>query len=262
MQAKKLLHTLLEKACFAMHGHRFSSLLTCCEALLFDQRLTLTQIGRAIDNQVAAKRNIKKVDRLLSNQLLHQESFSVYRELAKFFVSRVKTPVILVDWSDLTPTRSHFLMRATLAVKGRPITLYEEVHEQLDNRKTHEGFLKQLEQILPRDSKPIIVTDAGFRGTWIKAVVALKWDFVARIRGTTLIAHSADAPWFSCQRLMETATARIQNFQAMCVIAAQQINCRLCRVRKSPKGRHQKNIDGTNSRRKKSKESSNSAKEP
>ena len=78
MQAKKLLHTLLEKACATMHGHRFSSLLTCCNALLLGQRLTLTQIGRAINNQVAAKHNIKKVDRLLSNPRLHQECFSIY----------------------------------------------------------------------------------------------------------------------------------------------------------------------------------------
>ena len=262
MQAKKLLHTLLEKACATMHGHRFSSLLTCCNALLLGQRLTLTQIGRAINNQVAAKHNIKKVDRLLSNPRLHQECFSIYASLAQTFLLNVKAPVILVDWSDLTPTRSHFLLRATLAVKGRPITLYEEVHEQLDSRKTHEQFLQKLKQLLPENAKPIIVTDAGFRGTWIKAVLALEWDFVARVRGATLIANSADSPWFSCKKLMATATAKVQDFHAMRAIAAQNINCRLCLIKKSPKDRHQKNINGTHSKRKKSQENARSAKEP
>ena len=165
MQAKKLLHALLKKACPTMHGHRFSSLLTCCEALLFGQQLTLTHIGRSINNQVAAKHNIKKVDRLLSNQQLHQECFSIYTSLAQAFLAGVKAPVILIDWSDLTCTRSHFLLRATLAVKGRSITLYEEVHEQLDNRKTHDQFLQRLKELLPKNASPIIVTDAGFRGT-------------------------------------------------------------------------------------------------
>ena len=262
MQAKKLLHTLLEKACPAMHAHRFSSLLMCCEALLVGQQLTVTQIGRSVHNQVSAKHNIKKVDRLLSNQWLHQEHFSIYTSLARVFLTRVKAPVILVDWSDLTPTRSHFLLRATLAVKGRPITLYEEVHEQLDNRKTHEQFLRKLEQLLPKNTRPIIVTDAGFRGTWIKAVLALQWDFVARIRGTTLIAHSADSQWFSCKKLMATATKHVKNVNDLCIIAAQKIDCRVCLVKKLPQGRHQKNINGTPSKRKKSQENARSAKEP
>ena len=237
-------------------------LLASSEALLLGQRLTLTQIGRSIDNQVSAKHNIKKVDRLLSNHLLHKECFSIYASLAKNFLVSVKAPVILVDWSDLTPTRSHFLLRATLAVKGRPITLYEEVHEQLDSRKTHEQFLQKLKLMLPENAKPIIVTDAGFRGTWIKAVLALEWDFVARVRGTTLIANSSDSPWFSCKKLMTTATAKVQDFHAMRAIAAQNINCRLCLIKKSPKGRHQKNINGTHSKRKKSQENAKSAKEP
>jgi len=262
MQAKKLLHSLLEKACTNMHRHRFSSLLMCCEGLLFGQRLTLTHIGRSIRNQVSAKHNIKKVDRLLANPMLHQERFSIYKSLSQQFLTPVKTPVILVDWSDLTPTRSHFLLRATLAVKGRPITLYEEVHEQLDNRKTHERFLLKLQQLLPKNAKPILVTDAGFRGTWIKLVLALEWDFVARIRGNTLIANSADSPWFSCKKLMTTATAKVQDFQSMCVIFAQKINCRLCLVKKLPKGRHQKNINGTYSKRKKCQENARSGKEP
>ena len=93
MQAKKLLHSLLGKACATMHGHRFSSLLASCEALLLGQRLTLTQIGRSIDNQVSAKHNIKKVDRLLSNHLLHKECFSIYASLAKNFLVSVKAPL-------------------------------------------------------------------------------------------------------------------------------------------------------------------------
>lgn len=54
----------------------------------------------------------------------------------------------------------------------------------------------------------------------------------AGIRGTTLIAKSADLPWFSCKTLMATAAVKVQDFHSMCVIATQKINCRLCLVKK------------------------------
>jgi hypothetical protein len=124
------------------------------------------------------------------------------------------------------------------------------------------GVVLALTQILPAKAKPIIVTDAGFRGTWIKAVLSLQWDFVVRIRGTTLIADSAESPWFSCKKLMHRATARVKDFNAMCIIATQKISCRLCLVKKLSKGRHRKNIDGTTKKSKKSRANAGGAVEP
>ncbi|MDO9049733.1 MAG: hypothetical protein Q7U66_18615 [Methylobacter sp.] len=37
-------------------------------------------------------------------------------------------PLIIIDWSPLTDDQSQQLLRASLPVGGRTITLYEEVH--------------------------------------------------------------------------------------------------------------------------------------
>ena len=64
---------------------------------------------------------------------------------------------------------------ASLAVNGRSVTVYEEVHTlaSKDKRRTHRAFLEQLQALLPAGCRPIIVTDAGFRTPWFKQVEAL-----------------------------------------------------------------------------------------
>jgi hypothetical protein len=141
MHARRLLHKLLHSCCPSMHKRRRSSLLACCEALLNCQVVQLAAIGRSIQSSSRIKHKIKQSDRLLANASLHAESFSLYQSFAGLFVSPTSRPVILIDWSDLTPTRSHFLLRASLAVEGLSITVYEEVHTNLDNREVHREFL-------------------------------------------------------------------------------------------------------------------------
>ncbi|WP_448548023.1 hypothetical protein [Thalassotalea fusca] len=48
--------------------------------------------------------------------------------------------------------------------------------------QTHQKFLANLARILDGTSKPIIVTDAGFKTPWFRAVLAQEWDFVGRVR--------------------------------------------------------------------------------
>jgi hypothetical protein len=36
---------------------------------------------------------------------------------------------------------------------------------------------------LPKASRPYIVTDAGFKNPWFKAVITLGWDYIGRVRG-------------------------------------------------------------------------------
>lgn len=226
MHAKKLLHNFLRKHESPIHQYRLESLVACCEALLKGQRLSVTDIGRSINNSVAAKHNIKRADRLLGNSHLHAEIFSLYTSIAHIMAGSTRSPVILVDWSDLTSTRSHFLLRASLAVNGRPITLYEEVHTQLDSRQTHQRILHQLKRLLPKHCKPIIVTDAGFRGSWFTAVASMGWDWVGRIRGRTLRANAIDMQWLSCKSFMARATRKIKDMRNMRVIRNHNIGCR------------------------------------
>ena len=64
--------------------------------------------------------------------------------------------MILVDWSDLNPYKNHFLLRASVAMDGRALTLYEEVHG-LDTKEkpaTHRTFLSRLKQMLSAECRP------------------------------------------------------------------------------------------------------------
>lgn len=102
---------------------------------------------------------------------------------------QLRNPVIYVDWSDLDAMQEHFLIRASLAAKGRSLTLYEEAHplDMKEKPKTHRLFMNKLKSLLPVDSKPIIVSDAGFRIPWFKLVTSMGWDYAGRVIPIALI---------------------------------------------------------------------------
>ncbi len=61
--------------------------------------------------------------------------------------------------------------------------------------KSHKNFLKSLREMLPKDCKPILVTDAGFRNPWFMLVLSFGWDYMGRIRQNTQCRHVQDKDW-------------------------------------------------------------------
>jgi hypothetical protein len=51
-------------------------------------------------------------------------------------------------------------------------------------------FLLHLARALGPSTRPIIVTDAGFDNPWCRAVLALGWDYIGRIRERVMLATS------------------------------------------------------------------------
>jgi hypothetical protein len=51
-----------------------------------------------------------------------------------------------------------------------------------EKRCTRRAFLAKLKTIIDDDVIPIIVTDAGYKTTWFRDVIALGWDFAGRVR--------------------------------------------------------------------------------
>ena len=153
-------------------------------ALLSGGRLALTHLGRHRAGRAFVKHHIKAVDRLLGNPHQHRERDGVYRVLARTVLGGVARPVILVDWADSALAHKQLILKAAVPVKGRAISLYEEVHSMrcYNNARIHRQFLHRLQSIVPEGCGPIVVTDAGFRGPWFRNVEALVWDWVGRIR--------------------------------------------------------------------------------
>lgn len=99
------------------------------------------------------------------------------------------------------------MLRAALPVGGRALTLYDEVHplQNVGNRCVQQAFLRTLQRFLPAGVTPILVTDAGFRSPWFRAVEQLGWTFVGRVRNRDLVRFEPASPWISCKSLYARA---------------------------------------------------------
>jgi hypothetical protein len=158
-------------------------MLVAVEALLYRGELTVTSLGRSIRSRVAPKHNIKRIDRLLSNPILHREMDTWYRALAMSLASGVSRLIVLMDWTDIGRCCA---LVAAVPIAGRAIPIYGEVHpkSKYGNRRLQCAFLQTLKRILPRNACPIVVSDAGFKDPFFSAVHELGWGFVGRIRGS------------------------------------------------------------------------------
>jgi hypothetical protein len=239
MQAREVLHKLLQKVCAEMHKLRRTALFVNVMAALHGEVLTVTHLGRAIRSEAKEKHCIKRADRLLSNRRLQGERVEIYSALTQSLIGNKQRPVIIVDWSDMDECKRHFLLRASVPIEGRSLTLYEEVHtlKSKEKPKVHEQFLQTLQKMLPPNARPILVTDAGFRTPWFKQVQALGWDWVGRIRNRHEVQLSGETPWIPCKSLYAKATSTPKVLGRACVTASNPIDCQLVLYKGKPKGR-------------------------
>jgi hypothetical protein len=119
-------------------------------------------MGRGISSSAYEKHRIKQANRLLSNQQVLDETVPIYRAIYKQFASASLRPLILIDWSDLDTHKGCFLLRASVAFKGKCVAIYQEVHNMStkEKRYTHKAFLAKLNSLIDEDIKS---TDAGYK---------------------------------------------------------------------------------------------------
>jgi hypothetical protein len=246
MQAKKMLHQMLKKSCPQIHSYRLSALLDTVESLVHGQVLTVTGLGRASLRRISMKHSIKQSDRLVGNSHLYEERLAIYQTVAWRVIGHHQRPVILIDWSDYTHDQRQLLLRASVPVGGRALTLYEEVHPQnaYGNARIQQRFLRTLHQLLPPSCTPIVVTDAGFTGPWFKAVQQLGWDYIGRLWRSLMYREIAHGHWLKCHDLFEQATAVPCYHGEVELVRSNPFVCHLYHYRHVSKGRHQKTIYG------------------
>lgn len=250
MHATHVLDKHLRIHCQGTHERRMDAVMSMVKALLHGRVLTVTGLGRSLQEEIAPKHQIKKADRLIGNIHLHSEREEFYRTLIRLTVGNLKHPVILVDWSDVSDERVFQKLRASMAVEGRALTLYEEVHPQSKsaNRRVHDRFLKTLQRLLPEQCSPIIVTDAGFKNPWFKAVRALGWDFVGRVGGHIMLrAIEAESAWQRVEQLFARATQRARYYGEIELARANPLHCYAYSVKRKPAGRVKKTKSGKKS---------------
>lgn len=199
----------------------------------------MTHLGRSITSEAKEKHCIKRADRLWSNRRLQGERVGIYSEITQQLIGSKQRPVIIVDWSDMDECKRHFLLRASVPIEGRSLTLYEEVHTLKSKEKpaVHQRFLQQLQAMLPPACRPILLSDAGFRTPWFKQVEALGWDWVGRIRNRHEVQLPGEAQWIPCKSLSGKATSTPKTLGRAQVTQSNPIACQLILYKAKPKGR-------------------------
>lgn len=243
MHAIKIVGRIFDDAPVRIHARRLQALWAAVQSLMEGGRLTLTALGRSMPSQARVKHSIKRVDRLLGNRLLHAQRVDLYRPVVSAVIGPKKRPVLLVDWSGVSDDGYYHTLRASVAMDGRALSVYEEVHSlaQLGNRQVERNFLKVLKDLLPLDCCPIVVTDAGFRVPWCKQVQAFGWDWITRIRSRTMVQQQKRGPFEPCKTLWTQATSRARCIEHVTVAKSNPIECRLCLVRGKKTGRVNRN---------------------
>lgn len=264
MRAGKLLHTLLDKACKSIDKRIRKTLFVAAETLIFCKELSIAGLGRSLLRSAKVKHKIKCIDRLFGNENLHRNRKSIYAGIAQFLIAGNKAPIIIVDWSGLTPCGAYHFLSASLAIHGRSITLYEESYplKKYTGQKTHRQFLKTLKEILPSDCTPIIVTDAGFRNTWFSIVIKMKWDFIGRVRNRTQYNEPETKGWIPIKKLYDQATLKARYIGHFLLSKSGSLLCYFYLMKQKKKYRIKKNLVGKKVQCSSSKKHAHAAKEP
>ncbi|SCZ63779.1 IS4 family transposase [Thiohalomonas denitrificans] len=265
MHATDILDTCLTGLCQTMHAARYTAVKVAVESALAQRCVTVTALGRGIIGEVGEKHCIKRMDRLAGNEHLRQQVSVAYQDMAEWILGGTVRPLILVDWSPLSPDERFHLLRASVPVGGRALAIYEEVHERncLGSRSVQTEFLATLASLLPPHCEPILVTDAGFKNPWFRAVEALGWDWIGRIRGTVQITRPDEEFWVRCTRVANVLkTGKPTYLGAFLVARSNPIECAVYGLRKPPKGRRKNTRHGHKAESKHSKTNAAREREP
>jgi hypothetical protein len=195
MRTREILQRQIESQLPHVHKARLRTVFDAVWTVLRCGHCSLTSVGRAIAEKTSPKHGIKRVDRLLGNLRLHEEHVPFYRAIARRVIAPQVRPVILVDWTAVTPKL--WAIVAAVPFEGRAIIIYARTYSTGRYLKpyVHRQFLRELARVLPPYCAPIVVADAGFRAPFMQMVSSFGWDYVVRLRGPTLIRQTLGRGW-------------------------------------------------------------------
>lgn len=267
MHASTILQKILHPVTAQMDRRNTRTLFLAIDSLLHGRRLTLMELARHFPGAEYVRGPLKRLDRFLGNHRVYDLRRQYYQQVAHWLIPGDR-PVIIVDWSELKSDGCWHLLRAGIACRGRTLTLYEEVHPEAlkSNPQVEAAFLQRLKQLLPQALCPIIVTDAGFRTPWFRAVESLGWHWVGRLRQNTCVRlyeeqSDTQSPWMPRTALYKRVTTKPCSYEAQ-INRRSPLTCRLTLIRQRSRGRRSHNYYGDRRRSGYSEEFARSASEP
>jgi hypothetical protein len=264
MRAAKLLHDLFDDACQSIDKRLKKTLFTAADTLIQCKQLSIASLGRSLNRPIHVKHTIKCIDRLFGNRALQEKRIVFYKIMARSLLKNNVKPIIIVDWSGLTSCGAFHFLRASIAIEGRSLTLYEQAYplKEYTSEKTHRNFLKILQSLLPEKCMPIILTDAGFRNTWFRAVLRMGWDFIGRVRNKTQYSRIGQNKWRPIKSLFEQATSKACYIGQVTLALSSPLDCHFYLMKQEKKNRVKRNLAGKKVQSSVSKKHAKSANEP
>jgi hypothetical protein len=262
MHAETIVKRMLTNCLSSLHEKQAEAVHAGVVAALEGGSLSLSRLAQRVPGEVALRHRVKRMDRLLGNDAIHGKRLEVYGRLAEDWLSGIGLLLVVVDWSDVTADQQWHVLRASVAVEGRSVTLYEEVHPRchLGNRRVQQCFLEKLARLIPVGCQPILLTDAGFRSPWFDAVEQRHWSWIGRIRNRDQVCVKG-GPWQPAKDLYALATGEAREIRVLHV-RTRPTPRRMVLIKKPPKGRIQRTRFGSRCRSKRSRQIAKRQKEP
>ncbi len=101
---------------------------------------------------------------------LHSERIDFYKYMAESLIVNERHPLLIVDWSPVNGSEIFQLLRVSIPMGGRALTIYEKTYEEseLNTRAAHQELLNAIKYCLPEGCRPIILADAIFKPLGLK----------------------------------------------------------------------------------------------
>lgn len=246
MHSSQLLHKVVAPASRNIDKRLHRGVLEAAVTLADCRHLSIAGIGRCLRSSAAVKHAIKRIDRLFGNPRLHAKRQAYYRLMANMLVGSTPHPVILIDWSGLTRCGEYHFIRASVAVGGRALVIWEGSYRERDyaSQKAHRRFIKELRGLLPTGCCAIIVTDAGFRCPWFKLIKQQGWHFVGRVRNMTQCRAAGQRQWVRVKAYYGKATRTARLLFSGTLAKANPVNGHFYLLCGEKQQRHRKSLRG------------------
>ncbi len=105
------------------------------------------------------------------------------------------------------------------------------------SKKAHDQFLADLASILPSNTTPLIVSDAGFKVPWYKSVEKLGWYWLSRVRGKVQYADLGAENWKPISNLHDMSSSHSKTLGYKRLTKSNPISCQILLYKSRSKGR-------------------------
>lgn len=249
MFVNSALHQHFAEVCPDIHECRLQALMDVAYSLQKSQSLSLTSMGRHINNSSDIKHKIKKVDRIVGNKHLHQELHTLYRGLSSYlftYISHAVSVPIVIDLCYMKDDKDIQMLSAEIASRGRTQPIYREVFEAGELSKRAISFINNLAELIPSERMVICIMDAGFHEDWFSAIESKNWCWIARVRKPKSLKFSGDEDWTNIRDFIPEIGEKTKNYDNVLLYRQYSHPCRVVTTRKKLKKKNSKSGNSKN----------------